>query len=60
MDKSIFTKVKGLEFSMCFNQSEIHEINNIPVRVIHLNHLKQAKIAAGKYKDLDDLNHLQN
>ncbi|MDZ4667282.1 MAG: hypothetical protein SGJ00_05300 [bacterium] len=54
----ILTKVKGLEFSICFLQSEIHQINNIPVRVIHLNHLKQAKIAAGRFKDLHDLNNL--
>jgi hypothetical protein len=54
----ILTKVKGLEFTESYDLSEIYTINDIPVRVIHLNHLKQAKKAAGRYKDLDDLNNL--
>jgi hypothetical protein len=54
----ILTKVKGSDFAESYNLSEIHNINDIPVRVIHLNHLKQAKKAAGRFKDLDDLSNL--
>ncbi len=54
----ILTKVKGIEFSDSFEKSEIHTLNDIPVRVINLNQLKAAKKAAGRYKDLDDLNNL--
>ena len=54
----ILTMVKGLDFTESYALSEIHIINDIPVRVVHLNHLKQAKKAAGRYKDLDDLNNL--
>jgi hypothetical protein len=55
----ILTKLKGIEFSDSFEKSEIHTINDIPVRVINLNQLKAAKKAAGRYKDLDDLKNLE-
>jgi|TARA_B110000093_G_scaffold62034_1_gene67159 hypothetical protein len=47
----ILTKVKGLDFQEIF-------VDGAPLRLIHLNHLKQAKRAADRNKDRDDLEHL--
>ncbi len=38
-----------------FAQAKMHEIDGTKVRVIHLNHLRQAKTAANRPKDQDDL-----
>lgn len=51
----LLTRVKGLSFDETFAQAQIHEIDGIKVRVIHLNHLRQAKTAANRPKDQDDL-----
>ena len=54
----VLTKVKGLDFEETFKAAEIVNIDNAPLRLIHLNHLKQAKKAANRNKDKDDLEHL--
>ncbi len=54
----ILTSVKGIDFAVGFEQSTIEHINEIDVRVIHLNHLIASKKAAGRYKDLNDLENL--
>lgn len=54
----IMTKVKGLDFDEAFNQSEIRMIDGTPVRLIHYNHLIEAKKQAGRHKDLNDLENL--
>jgi hypothetical protein len=36
------------------------EVDNIKVRVIHLNELLQAKPASGRPKDQDDINNLSD
>jgi predicted nucleotidyltransferase len=54
----IMTKVKGLVFDDAFKQSEIKNIDDIPVRVIHYHHLITAKKNAGRHKDLNDLENL--
>ncbi len=54
----ILTSVKGIGFKVAFEQSTIEMINEIEVRVVHLNHLIAAKKAAGRYKDLNDLENL--
>jgi hypothetical protein len=54
----ILTSVKGIDFEIAFEQSTIEMINKIKVRVVHLNHLIEAKKAAGRYKDLNDLENL--
>lgn len=51
----IMTEVKGLVFDETYRQSEIHTVGDINVRVIDLNHLRQAKQAANRPKDQDDL-----
>ena len=38
--------------------SQIYTYDGLAIRTLHLNTLKQAKKAAGRYKDLDDLEKL--
>lgn len=52
------TAVKGLDFNTTFVKATIEQINDIPVRIIHLNQLIEAKRAAGRNKDLNDIEQL--
>jgi hypothetical protein len=54
----IMTAVKGLQFSDTFQKSTLENINNTSVRFIHLKDLITAKKAAGRNKDLNDLENL--
>jgi hypothetical protein len=54
----ILTKVKGLDFDETYEMAELMRVDGAPLRLIHLNHLKQAKRAADRNKDRDDLEHL--
>lgn len=44
-----------LFFHSAYINSTIEEVDDIPIRVIHLNQLVEAKKAAGRYKYLNDL-----
>ena len=52
------TDVKGLNFNETFKTSQIVEVENLKVRLIGLNELLKAKRAAGRHKDLDDIENL--
>lgn len=54
----IMTQMKGISYKEVYEQSFLHETDGLMVRVIHINHLKMAKKASGRYKDLDDLENL--
>lgn len=54
----IMTSVKGLDFSETFKTSKMVEVENLKVRLIHLNQLLQAKKASGRHKDLNDIENL--
>ena len=54
----IMTEVRGLEFESAFNLATLERIDSIQVRVVHINHLIMAKKAAGRHKDLNDLENL--
>lgn len=54
----IMTALKGVDFSDAFPFSSVETIDDIEIRVIHLNHLLQAKKAAGRHKDLNDIENL--
>lgn len=54
----ILTSISGVEFSACYAQRVSDVIDEVPVHLIDLEHLKQNKQAAGRYKDLDDLDNL--
>lgn len=55
----LMTAVKGLQFDEAFKISQLHDDSGLLVRYLHMNSLIEAKKAAGRYKDLDDIHQLQ-
>lgn len=54
----IMTAVKGLNFEETYKLSQFYDEEEIKIRFIHLNHLIEAKKAAGRFRDLDDIDQL--
>jgi hypothetical protein len=54
----IMVAVKGLDFNICFDQSVLFEDDNLQIRTIHINNLKEAKKYSGRAKDINDLENL--
>lgn len=55
----LLTSLKGISsFEEAFSLATIEKVDNVNVRVIHLKHLIQAKAAAGRNKDKNDLENL--
>lgn len=54
----LMTAVKGLMFDEAYQLSKLHEENGLPIRYLHLSSLIKAKKAAGRFKDLDDIENL--
>jgi hypothetical protein len=55
----IMVKLKGLDFETCYQRSVWFEDADLVIRTIHKNDLLKAKEAAGRSKDLDDIENLQ-
>ena len=57
----ILTAVKGLDFDSVFDAAAWFDVgSDLRIRVLNIEHLLQAKKAAGRPKDLDDLENLQS
>jgi hypothetical protein len=54
----IVTTASGVDFEECYAALVVDELDGVAVNVINLEHLKINKKAAGRYRDLDDLEHL--
>ena len=54
----LLTTVSGVSFEECYSARIIDIIDGVKVHIIDLEHLKLNKRASGRYKDLDDLEHL--
>ena len=54
----VITSASGVSFNECYSNREIIEIDGIPINFICVQDLKENKRAAGRYKDLEDLEHL--
>jgi len=54
----IITAISGVDFASCYAGRVLAEIDGIPVNVIALDDLKANKRAAGRHKDLNDLEQL--
>ncbi len=54
----LLTTISGVSFERCYAERIIDTIDEVEVRIINLKHLKQNKKASGRYKDLEDLQHL--
>ena len=58
MRVEILTGISGLEFSECYPRRIVDRLDDIEVNLIDLTSLKINKKAAGRHKDLDDLENL--
>jgi hypothetical protein len=54
----IMTGISGVEFDACYERRQTMEISGLAVPVIDLDDLKRNKRAAGRMKDLADLEEL--
>lgn len=54
----VLTGVSGVTFEECYKRKKQFRIESIPVNFISLDDLKINKKASGRYKDLEDLEHL--
>ncbi|NPV87037.1 MAG: hypothetical protein HPY45_13630 [Anaerolineae bacterium] len=54
----IITSISGMTFEDCYAQRVVDTIDNTPVNLISLEHLKANKKASGRHKDLNDLENL--
>jgi predicted nucleotidyltransferase len=58
----IMTKVKGLNeigFNECFKYASMADLDGVMVPFLHINHLIQAKEAAGRPQDIADIEKLK-
>ena len=54
----LLTTISGVSFDRCYSGRIVDVIDDVDVHIINREHLKQNKQASGRYKDLDDLQHL--
>ena len=54
----VLTEIDGVSFAECFAAREVVTLDGQKVNLISLPHLRKNKRAAGRHKDLDDLEHL--
>ncbi len=55
----ILTSIDGVKFSECYKNKKMVTIDDIKVNFISLKDLKKNKMASGRHKDLNDLEHLE-
>ncbi|MEZ4769472.1 MAG: hypothetical protein R2844_13720 [Caldilineales bacterium] len=54
----LLTSVSGIDFAASYPYRVVAILDGVQVNLIDLDSLKQNKRAAGRFKDLDDLEHL--
>ena len=54
----VMTSASGVDFDACYEQRIMDTIDGIQVNFINLENLKANKLAAGRHKDLNDLENL--
>jgi hypothetical protein len=54
----ILTTISGVGFEKCFAEKVADSLDGVEVNLINLEHLKANKKASGRFKDMDDLEHL--
>ncbi|WP_229374930.1 hypothetical protein [Fibrella rubiginis] len=55
---AIITAIKGLTFEEAYQNAEDHEVEDLLIRLIQFNDLIVAKRAAGRARDMDDIENL--
>ncbi len=58
MRLEILTSISGIEFDEAYPQRIVDNLDGVEVNLISLDMLKRNKKASGRFKDLDDLEHL--
>jgi hypothetical protein len=58
MRLEITTSISGVEFEECYGSRVVDTLDGVEVAIIDLPHLKMNKKAAGRFKDLADLENL--
>ncbi|MBN2541871.1 hypothetical protein JXI42_03315 [bacterium] len=56
----IFTSATGVDFKKCYKDRVIEEVEGVKLSFISLECLRKNKRACSRYRDLDDLEHLQD
>ena len=54
----LITSIDGVEFEECYASRVQDNFDGVDINLIDLKHLKTNKKASGRYKDLNDLEHL--
>lgn len=54
----LMVKLANFTFDEVYQMADYSDFDGIKMKIIHLDHLKEAKKYAGRFKDLDDLQHL--
>ena len=54
----VLNDIDGVEFNDCLSRCLSVDMDGVPVKLIALMDLRRNKLASGRYKDLDDLEHL--
>ena len=54
----VLTTIAGVDFDECYRERKTDVLDDVEVHLISLKHLKANKKAAGRLKDLSDLEHL--
>jgi len=54
----LVTTISGVSFEDCYAERIQDSLEDIPVKLISLQRLKENKQASGRYKDLNDLENL--
>jgi hypothetical protein len=54
----VITGASGVNFTECYSRRDLIEIDGITISFISIQDLKTNKKAAGRHKDLEDLEHL--
>lgn len=54
----VSTYIDGVDFDECYEAREIADFDGVQVNLLSLFHLKANKLASGRHKDLNDLEHL--
>lgn len=54
----ITTRISGVDFQESYREKIVDDMDGIPVNIINLKNLLINKKASGRYKDLNDIEHL--
>jgi hypothetical protein len=60
MKIEVVTTIDGVSFDECFKNRLVVEVDGIPINYLSLEDLRENKKASGRFKDLNDLEHLPN